>query len=174
MDFTTVEVWTPGGLVTYYLLFVMHVASRRVHFAGCTPNPDDPWMKQIARNLSDCEEGFLTGRRYVIMDRDPKYSDGFRSILDQGGVKPVRLPPRSPDLNPHIERFMLSIKAECLSRLILFGEKMLRMCVSHFLEHYHAERNHQGLRNRLIDPGDEVGQVEGCKASAHLHAIGRF
>ena len=161
MDFTTVEVWTPGGLVTYYLLFVMHVASRRVHFAGCTPNPDDPWMKQIARNLTDCEEGFLTGKRYVIMDRDSKYSDGFRSILDQGGVKPVRLPPRSPNLNPHIERFMLSIKAECLSRLILFGEKMLRRSVSGFLQHYHAERNHQGLRNRLIDAGDEVSRVEG-------------
>ena len=147
--------------MTYYLLFVMHVASRRVHFAGCTPNPDEPWMKQIARNLTDCEEGFLTGKRYVIMDRDSKYSEAFRSILDQGGVKPVRLPPPSPNLNPNIERFMLSIKSECLSRLIVFGEKMLRRAVSQYLLHYHVERNHQGLRNRLIDPGEEVGQVDG-------------
>jgi putative transposase len=125
MDFTTVEVWTPGGLVTYYLLFVMHVATRRLHFAGCTTNPDDPWMKQIARNLTDCEDGFLTGKRYVIMDRDPKFSGGFRSILKQDGMDSVRLPPRSPDLNPQMERFVLSIKTECLSRLILFGERML-------------------------------------------------
>ena len=110
MDFTAVEVWTQGGLVTYYLLFVMHVATRRVHFAGCTPNPDDPWMQQIARNLTDCEDGFLTGKRYVIMDRDPKYSVGFRSILKQGGVDSVRLPRRSPDLSPHIEPFVLSVK----------------------------------------------------------------
>ena len=123
MDFTTVELWTPGGLVTYYLLFVMHVATRRVEFAGCTPNPDEPWMKQIARTLTDCDEGFLTGKRYVIMDRDSKYTEEFRSILDQGGVKPVRLPPHSPDLNSHMERFILSIKTECLSRLILLGRR---------------------------------------------------
>ncbi len=74
IDFTTIEVWTKGGLVTYYLLFVMELARRRGHFAGCTPNPDDVWMKQIAGNLSDIEDGFLLGKRYLITDRDSKFN----------------------------------------------------------------------------------------------------
>ena len=85
IDFTTIEVWTAGGLVTFYLLFVMELATRRVHFAGCTPNPDDPWMMQIARNLTDVEDGFLKGKRYVIMDRDGKFSPAFRAILKSDG-----------------------------------------------------------------------------------------
>ena len=118
-------------------------------------------MKQIARNLTDVEDGFLNGKRYILMDRDGKFCPAFRDILEQEGVNCVRLPPRSPNLTPHIERFMRSIKEECLSRMIFFGEKMLRTAVEQFLEHYHAERNHQGLGNRLIDPGDEVGQSQG-------------
>ena len=161
IDFTTIEVWTKGGLVTYYLLFVMEVATRRVHFAGCTPNPDGPWMKQIARNLTDCEDGFLNGKRVLIMDRDKKFSEAFRKILEDEGIECVRLPPRSPNLNPHIERFMRSIKDESLSRLLFFGENMLRNAVRQFLKHYHGERNHQGLGNRLINPGEEVGLAQG-------------
>ena len=161
IDFTTIEVWTKGGLVTYYLLFVMEVATRRVHFAGCTPNPAEPWMKQIARNLTDTEDGFLNGNRYLIMDRDGKYSGAFREILKTEGVQSVRLPPQSPDLNPYIERFIRSIKDESLSRLILFGENMLRNAVRQFLAHYHAERNHQSLGNKILQPGDEVGRHEG-------------
>jgi putative transposase len=161
IDFTTIEVWTKGGLVTYYLLFVMDVATRRVHFAGCTPNPDEPWMKQIARNLTDCEDGFLKGERFLIMDRDSKFTDAFRDILEGEGVEAVRLPARSPNLTPHIERFMRSAKEECLLRMIFFGEKMLRAAVSQFLEHYHGERNHQGLDNKIITPGDEVGRQDG-------------
>ena len=161
IDFTTIEVWTMGGLVTYYLLFVMEVATRRVHFAGCTVNPTEAWMKQIARNLTDVEDGFLNGKRYLIMDRDTKFTDAFRKILEDEGVESVRLPPRSPNLTPHIERFMRSIKEECLLQMIFFGEKMLRTAIRQFLEHYHAERNHQGLGNQLIDPGEEVGQSLG-------------
>ena len=73
VDFTTIEVWTKGGLVTYYLLFVMELATRRVHFAGCTPNPKESWMKQVARALTNFEDGFLNGKRYVLMDRDDKF-----------------------------------------------------------------------------------------------------
>jgi transposase InsO family protein len=161
IDFTTIEIWTKGGLVTYYVLFVMEVATRRVHFAGCTPNPTEPWMKQIARNLVDCEDGFLNGKRYLIMDRDSKFTDRFRGILEGEGVEAVRLPPRSPNLNPHIERFIRSIKDESLSRMVFFGENMLRNAVRQFLAHYHAERNHQSLDNKIIHPGDEVGRHEG-------------
>jgi putative transposase len=161
VDFTTIEVWTRGGLVTYYLLFVMEVATRRVHFAGCTPNPGDPWMQQIARNLSDGIDGFLNGKKYLIMDRDTKFSEAFCRILKGAGVSCLKLPPRSPNLSPHIERFMRSLKCEALSRLICFGEDSLRRAVMSFLEHYHLERNHQGLDNRIITAGIEVGRADG-------------
>jgi putative transposase len=161
VDFTTVEVWTKNGLVTVYLLFVMELATRRVHFAGCSTNPDQGWMKQVARNLTDAEEGFLNGKRYILMDRDAKFSAAYRAILENAGVAPVRLPPRSPNLNAHLERFMRSLKGECLDRLIFFGESSLRRAVRQFLEHYHAERNHQGLGNRLINAGAEVGRRAG-------------
>jgi putative transposase len=161
VDFTTIEVWTRNGLVTCYLLFVMELATRRVHFAGCTPNPDEEWMLQVARNLSDAEEGFLHGTTYLLMDRDAKFSEAFRVILEQAGVKAVRLPPRSPNLSPNLERFMRSVKDECLHRLIFFGEAALLKAVRAFVLHFHAERNHQGLSNRLIQPGEEVGRTAG-------------
>ena len=161
IDFTTVEVWTKGGLVTFYLLFVMELKTRRVHFAGCTPNPHEAWMKQIAKNLTDCEDGFLIGKRYMLMDRDAKFSHAFRDIVDDAGVKPVRLPPLSPNLNAHLERFFGSLKPECLERIIFFGERSLRRAVARYLEHYHGERNHQGLDNQMIEPGDDVGKIAG-------------
>jgi transposase InsO family protein len=161
IDFTTIEVWTKGGLVTHYLLFVMEVATRRVHFAGCTVTPIEPWMKQIARNLTDAIDGFLLGKRYLIMDRDTKFSDAFRKILEDEGVESVRLPPRSPNLNPHLERFMRSIKAEALERMIFFGETMLRNAIREYLAHYCEERNHQGIGNKILEPSAEVGQADG-------------
>ncbi len=161
IDFTTIEVWTKRGLVTYYLLFVMELATRRVHMAACTPTLGDDFMKQVARNLIDPFDGSLKDKKYVLMDRDANFSLAFRSVLEDAGVEPVRLPARSPDLNSHIERFHLSIKSECLSRMIFFGEKMLRNAISSCLVHYHRHRNHQGLDNRLIEPADEVGQTDG-------------
>ena len=162
VDFKTVEVWTKGGLVTFYLMFVMELKTRRVHFAGCTPQPTSGWMLQVARNLTDCEDGFLNGKRYLLMDRDDKFSEAFRSMLEQSGVEPVLLPPRSPNLNSHIERFMRSIGEECLDRMIFFGESSLRNAVVEFLAHYHGERNHQGLDNQIPRPGDEVGRSQGA------------
>lgn len=152
IDFTTVEVWTKSGLVTFYLLFVMELKTRRVHFAGCTSSPHEVWMKQLARELTNCEDGFLDGKRYLIMDRDTKFCESFRVFLSNEGVKPVRLPPRSPNMNAHLERFFGSLKSECLDRLILFGEKATRNAVSQYLAHYHAERPHQALGNELIVP----------------------
>jgi transposase InsO family protein len=175
IDFTTIEVWTKGGLVTYYLLFVMEVATRRVHFAGCTTNPDEPWMKQIGRNLTDAEDGFLNGKRYVLMDRDGKFCPAFKEILENEGVNPVPLPPKSPNLNAHLERFHRSLKDECLSRMIFFGEKMLRTAVGQFLDHFHRERNHQGLGNKIIEPGDEVGREDGeIKCRERLGGLLRY
>ena len=161
LDFTTIEAWTKRGLATYYLLFVMELSTRRVYFAGYTANPDDQWMLQVARNLSDFEDGFLRRKQYLVMDRDAKFSEAFRLTLEETGIEAVRLPPRSPNLSPHIERFMRSVKDECLHRMIFFGENALQTAVVAFLGHYHAERNHQGLGNRLIEPGEEVGRTAG-------------
>jgi len=161
IDFTTIEVWTKGGLVTFYLLFVMELKTRRVHFTGCTTSPNESWMKQIARELTNCEDGFLNGKRYLIMDRDTKFCQVFRNILDAEGIESVRLPARSPNLNSHLERFFGSLKSECLNKMILFGEKSLRRAVNSYLEHYHTERNHQGLDNGVIEPSEEIGAVAG-------------
>jgi putative transposase len=147
-----VEVWTKSGLVTFFLLFVMELKTRRVHFAGCTTSPHEVWMKQMARELTNCEDGFLNGKRYLIMDRDTKFSESFRVFLNNEGVKPVRLPPRSPNMNAHLERFFGSLKSECLHRLILFGKRATRNAVEQYLARYHAERPHQGLSNELIVP----------------------
>ncbi len=161
IDFTTLEVWGKNGLVTIYLLFVIELATRRVHFAGSTTTPDEIWIKQIARNLTAADEGFLEGKRYVLIDRDTKFSTAFRCLLKGAGAEPVLLPPRSPNLNAYLERFHRSLKAECLERIIFFGESSLRKAITEFLAHYHAERNHQGLDNRLIAPGKEVGRDYG-------------
>jgi transposase InsO family protein len=152
IDFTTIEVWTKHGLTTFYLLLVIEIKTRRVHLAGCTPNPNETWMMQISRNLTDYEDGFLRDKKYLLMDRDAIFSQKFRDTLKTSGCSPVRLPPRSPNLNAWIERFHRSIKSECLERIIFFGEVSLRKAVQQFLAHYHTERNHQGLENRIIEP----------------------
>jgi putative transposase len=175
VDFTTVEIWSTKGLVTIYLLVVMELANRRVHFAGTSTNPDDQWMKQMARNLTAADDGFLLGKRYLLMDRDSKFSEGFRAMLGDAGVRPVRLPPRSPNLNAHMERFWRSLRQECLDRMIFFGEDMLRRAVHSYLDHYHRERNHQGLENRLIEGGEEVGRKAGeVQCREHLGGILRY
>ena len=149
-------------MVTHYLLFVMELATRRVHFVGCTTHPATAWMKQVARELTNFEDGFLIGKRYVLLDRDDKFCPAFQAILRGEGIEPVPLPPKSPNLNAHLERFFGSLKSECLERMIFFGENMLRTAIGQFLEHYHAERNHQGLANQIIAPGHEVGRGEGA------------
>ncbi|HJT33410.1 MAG TPA: integrase core domain-containing protein [Pirellulales bacterium] len=161
IDFTTVEVWTKWGLATFYLLFVMELKTRRVHLAGITMNPHGPWMQQVARNLTAFDDGALNGKKYLLMDRDSKFCEAFRSTIENEGTECVLLPPRSPNLNANLERFMRSIKDECLSRIIFFGEASLRKAVNQYLEHYHLERNHQGLDNKLIEPREEVGRTSG-------------
>jgi len=118
-------------------------------------------MTQIARNLADSEDGFLRGKRYVLMDRDTKFSHDFREILKGEGVEAVLLPPRSPNLNANLERFFKGIKDECLDKMIFFGETSLRNAIREFIVHFHTERNHQGLDNRIPMPGEEVGRATG-------------
>jgi transposase InsO family protein len=149
-DFFTVEVWTRQGLQRFVVLFLMELSTRKVEVAGIGPAPNGLWMEQIARNLTGEDDGIMNGKRYLIHDRDPLFTADFLKMLADAGVQSVKLPPRSPNLNAHAERFVRTIKESCLDRMILSGESSLRKTIHEFLEHYHRERNHQGLENRLI------------------------
>jgi transposase InsO family protein len=151
-DFFTVEVWTAMGLTRYMVFFVIELATRRVHVAGIASEPDSAWVVQCGRQLTDPIDGFLAGKRFLLHDRDPLFTEMFRETLAATGVETVRLPPKSPNLNAFAERFVRSIKESCLNRLILVGEASLRRAVREFVAHYHEERNHQGLGNVLIFP----------------------
>jgi putative transposase len=158
-DFFTAEVWTWCGLVTDYVRFFIHLGSRKIYIAGLTPQPDQRWMTQIARNVTMANWGFLAPGQYLIHDRDGKYLPALQHIIDTAGVTRLPLPARSPNLNAFAERWVRSVKAEALSRLILFGEGSLRHVLKEYEMHYHDERNHQGkgnvLRFPLLRQGDK-------------------
>jgi transposase InsO family protein len=151
-DFFTIEAWTRRGLQRFIVLFVMELSTRKVKIAGIAPVANGLWMNQLGRNLSDAMDGILNGKRYLIHDRDPLFTEEFLKALGETGVESVRLPARSPNLNAYAERFVRTIKESCLERLILFGEGSVRRATGEFVAHYHAERNHQGLDNQLICP----------------------
>jgi transposase InsO family protein len=161
-DFFTAEVWTLGGLVTYYVLFFLHLGSRKIHVAGVTPHPNEAWMIQVARNLTMEEWGCLAPGQYLIHDRDTKFCAAFQQIIDEAGIERVVLPPRSPNLNAYAERWVRSVKEECLSRVILFGEDSLRHVLNEYVDHYHQERHHQGKGNVLLFPrSSPAGENDG-------------
>ena len=157
-DFFTVEVATVRRLVTYYVLVVIELSSRKVHIAGITPRPDGAFMMQVGRNLTDPLDGFLRGKRWLILDRDQKFTTEFRNLLEHAETDVIRLPHRSPNLNAYVERFVLSIKSECLERMIFFSEPSLRRAVAECIHHYHGERNHQGLGNALLEAEECVDE----------------
>jgi len=151
-DFFTVEVLTLKGLITYYVLFFIHLESRRICLAGITHHPDQEWMEQMARNVTMEDSGFLIHRKYLLHDHDSKYCSSFRQVIGAGSVKTLALPPRSPNLNAYAERWVRSVREECLAKLILLGEGSLRRALRHYEAHYHEERNHQGKNNVLLFP----------------------
>jgi putative transposase len=152
IDFFTADVLTWRGLATYYVLFFLHLETRRVTLAGITQHPTEEWMVQMARRAVDDINGTLLPGRFVLHDRDSKFCASFQDMLRSAGIQPLRLPARSPNLNAFAERWVRSIKSECLSKLILFGEASLRRAVTQFIEHYHLERPHQGKGNQLLFP----------------------
>jgi putative transposase len=160
-DFFTAAVWTLGGLVTYYVLFFLHLGSRRIHIAGATPHPEERWMRQIARNVTMAEWGFLSSGQYLIHDRDSKVCPAFQQTIEAVGVKWVPLPARSPNLNAYAERWVRSVKDEALSRLILCGEHSLRHALKEYVAHYHEERPHQGKGNVVLMPVAYGSQRQG-------------
>ena len=129
----------------------MEICTRKVFFAPIKLQPDGDYMKQAARILTDCEEGFLRNKSYLIHDRDPLYTNELHDILRSSGIEPVKLPPRSPDLNPYAERFIRSVKSECLNHMILSSVKQLEYVLKNYCEYYHHERIHQSL-GRIIEP----------------------
>ena len=151
-DFFTAEVLTLKGLNTYYVLFFINLESRRICLAGITRHPDQEWMVQMARNVTMDGNGCLGGSRYLLHDRDTKYCAAFCQTISVGSVKTIALPARSPNLNAYAERWVRSIKEECLGKLILFGEGSLRRALQQYEAHYHQERNHQGKDNLLLFP----------------------
>ena len=150
-DFFTIELLIGHKLIRCTVFFVIELASRKVYFAPIKLQPDGKYMKQVAKILTDLEDGFLHGKRYLIHDRDPLYTtEGFHEILNGSGIKPVKLPARSPNLNCYAERFVKTIKSECLDHLILSSVKQLEYAIKQYCEHYHHERIHQSL-GRIIE-----------------------
>jgi transposase InsO family protein len=159
-DFFTVEVWTGGRLTRFAVLFVIDLATRRVEIAGIVREPDGAWVVQCGRQITDPVEGILAGKRYLLHDRDPLFTDAFGETLAAAGVETVRLPPSFPNLNAYAERFVRTIKESCLDRLLLVGEDSLRRAIREFMMHYHHERNHQGMGNLLLFPRTTKHQSE--------------
>src|SRR2546425_2596284 len=138
--------------MTYYVLFFIHLESRRMDIAGISVHPDEPWMQQMARNVTMEGCGALRDCRYLLHDRDTKYTPSFRAIIASGQIEPLALPARSPNLNAYAERWVRSVKEECLSKIILIGERSLRRALSGYVAHYPSERHHQGEGNLLLFP----------------------
>jgi len=111
--------------------------------------------------LTDPCDGFLVGKRYLLHDRDTKFTQAFDALLKVRGVEPILLPPPSPNLNAHCERFVRSIKEEALNQIVILGERALYYIIHQYVSHYHAERNHQGIDNRLIALASGVGSHSG-------------
>ncbi len=149
-DFFAVEALTLRGLTRYFVLFAIDLKTRRVHIGGIVHQPHGAWIQQTARNLVDVVDGFLRDKTHLILDRDPVYTRAFRKLLRDSGVEPLLLPANSPNLNAFAERFVRSIRDDCLNHIVLLGEGHLRTIVAEYVEHYHTERNHQGLANELI------------------------
>ncbi|QDU82527.1 Integrase core domain protein [Polystyrenella longa] len=160
VDFTTVEVRTKTGLTTFYVMVVMELQSRKVEIAGITTNPNKQWVTQVARNLTG-DDGFLEHASHLILDRDTSFQPLRSFLKEQTEIEPVLLPPKSPNMNAHLERFMRSLKSECLNKIVFFGQHSLELALKEYVAHYHSERNHQGLDNQLIDPDEDVGCVAG-------------
>lgn len=157
-DFFTVEVWTWKGLRRFLVRFFIDLATRQVEIAGISSAADGFWMNQVGRNTTDAVDGILLGKRYLIHDRDPLFTAEFQQLASVG-VKSVKLPRQSPNLNAYAERFVRTIKESCLERLALFGERSLRTAVREFTQHYLRERHHHGLGNRLI-LADNCGEMK--------------
>lgn len=147
---------------TYYCLFATKIATREVEIVNLTKKPNGPWMAQQGRNLCDFEHGFLRNCRYLIHDREPTFIHCLDPILHDSGITPKVMPVKSPNLNAFAERFVGSVRRDCLDHLPIFGEKHLRYVLREYVAWYNHERPHQGIDGEYIDkrePYREDGEV---------------
>jgi putative transposase len=170
-DFFTIELLVRGQLIRCTVFFVIEFSNRKVFYAPIKLQPDGNYMRQVARILTDCEDGFLKGKRYLIHDRDPLYrSEGFYDILQSSGIEPIKLPARSPDLNSIAERYVKSVKYECLNYLILSSVKQLEYALDQYQQYYHHERIHQSL-GRIIEPKHNINDTAEIRCIERLGGL---
>jgi len=172
-DFFTKRVLTMRGWVDFYVLFFIHLGTRRVHILGITPNPNGAWMEQQARNLCIFFGDLETPPKYIIHDADTKFTRDFRKILKSEGIKPVRIGPRRPNQNSVAERFVRSIKGESLGRFLVFGEDHLWYLIRQYMEYYHAKRSHRGLEYRTPEQAETGSETEAVEAIARSDLVRR-
>ena len=136
-------------MVRHFTLFFVDIATRRVHIAGTTTNPISAWMEQTARNVTDYPGGILRGKRFLVIDRDSVFSLRFKAALKCSGIELLVTAYQAPNMNAHAERFVRSIRSECLDRMIFVGRAPLERAIGEYMAHYHGERSHQGLGNKI-------------------------
>jgi len=173
-DFFTSEVWTWRGLVNYYRVFVIDLASRRMQILGSTPYPEALFMQQIVRTLTMAQDGVAHTPDILICDQDRKWSGDVRRRLRDAGIRVGPHPRARAYANAYAERFVRSIKEECLDRLIPSWERHFRRAVAEYVEHYHAERNHQGLENRLISGESAIDMTSRVRRRPRLGGLLNF
>ena len=160
-DFCSVEILTQKGLVRCMILFFIDIASRRVEIAGIKANPDGAWMKQIARNITDYDNGFLKNTKYLVRDRDPLFTKDFDAIIESSGTEIIKASVCASDMNAYAERFVQTLKHECLNKMVFTSQQQLEYAISEFMTYYLRERPHRGLGGAMIDPWpqDEEGEI---------------
>jgi putative transposase len=158
----TTEVWTARGLVGLFTLFAIDVASRRVHVVEATANRTSVWMEKTSRNLTDCDEGILRAKRFLVIDRNATFSPRFKSIIPDSSVEVLLAACQAPNMKAYAERFVKSIKSEDLDQIISSGRESLDRAIAEYAVHYHDERSHQGIETVLIDGAtpESVGIIE--------------
>jgi putative transposase len=150
-------------LKTIYVLFFIELGSRRVHFAGCTTNPDGSWVTQQARQLVWDLEDREPRLRFLIHDRDSKFTDAFDAVFRSEGMKTILTPARAPNANAHAERWVRSARTESLDKLLIVNQSHLRSVMSEYVDYYNCRRPHQGLGQRIpmmpVLPSNDKGPV---------------
>src|SRR6185437_241012 len=153
-DFLSVKTWTAAGFVDLYLLFFIHIGTRKVIISNPTANPNSEWVTQQARNATMTMDDWDLRMTHLIIDHDTKFTDGFDAVFESEDAEVKRVGPLAPNMNAYAERFVQTLKTECLDHFIVCGEKHLRHLVKEFTAHYLDERPHQGRGNVLLSVDD--------------------